>query len=221
MFDGILQHHPDEPVHLDVDKNITPHWCRAYPIPWSQWPKFKTELNRLIKAGVLSPAGCSSWISGTFIIPKKDNTICWVSDFRALHKAIKCNVYPIPRIQDILSHCSGYKFLIKLDISMQYYTRADPSETVRSNLEARILATAWFISSSYIWSNKWNTHLGCIWRISRHEDGVIGGASGSGMGTWVSGDWRKGLGWERGRFKYIGVCLLFGLNWIPLNSSFR
>eukprot|EP00536_Pseudo-nitzschia_multiseries_P001063 jgi/Psemu1/2421/gm1.2421_g len=35
--------------------------------------------------------------------------------------SIQRKVYPIPRIQDILSHHSGYKYLSKMDISMQYY----------------------------------------------------------------------------------------------------
>ena len=33
MFEGILRHYPDEPVHLDVNKSIAPHRYRAYPIP--------------------------------------------------------------------------------------------------------------------------------------------------------------------------------------------
>ena len=54
--------------------------------------------------------------------PKKDGCIHWISDFCALNKALKHKVYPIPRIQDILSHHAGYGVLSKLDISMQYYT---------------------------------------------------------------------------------------------------
>ena len=122
VFDGKLRHYPDEEIHLDVDPNAQPHRSRAYPIPRSQLKRFKQELDRLVQIGVLSPQGRSSWISGSFIIPKKDNTVRWISDFRALNKALKRKVYPIPRIQDILSRRSGYKFLSKLDISMQYYT---------------------------------------------------------------------------------------------------
>lgn len=122
MFDGKLRHYTDETIHLDVDPDARPHRCRAYPIPRSQYKLFKTELDRLVSIGVLSPTGRSSWISGSFIIPKKDNTVRWISDFRALNKALKRKVYPIPRIQDILARRSGYKFLTKLDISMQYYT---------------------------------------------------------------------------------------------------
>ena len=39
-----------------------------------------------------------------------------------MNKAIIRKVYPIPRIQDILNRHPGYKFLTKIDISMQYYT---------------------------------------------------------------------------------------------------
>ena len=122
VFNGKLRHYPDKLIHLDIDPTIKPHRCRAYPIARSQLKLFKQELDRLVKIGVLSPCSRSSWISGTFIIPKKEMCICWISDFCALNKALKCKVYLIPCIQDILSKCSGYAFLTKLDISMQYYT---------------------------------------------------------------------------------------------------
>jgi len=122
VFDGVLKSYTDEEFHLDIDPSVTPHRSRAYQIPRNLIKLFKDELDRLVEIGVLSPQGRSTWISGTFIVPKKDNKVRWVSDFRALNKAIIRKVYPIPKIQDILSRRSGYKFLTKLDISMQYYT---------------------------------------------------------------------------------------------------
>jgi len=71
---------------------------------------------------LLEPCGRSEWIAGTFIIPTKDGRVRWISDFRGLNKALKRKVYPIPRIADILARRSGYAFLSKMDISMQYYT---------------------------------------------------------------------------------------------------
>ena len=83
---------------------------------------FKEELDRLVSIGVLEPTGRAEWIAGTFIIPKKDSKVRWISDFRGLNKWLKRKVYPLPRIADIIARRTGYQFFTKLDISMQYYT---------------------------------------------------------------------------------------------------
>ena len=122
LFNNELDVYPHEKIHLDIDPTVPPHITCAYPVPRSQLQLFKDELDRLVSIGVLEPGGHSEWISGTFITLKKDSHVRWVSDFRALNKAIKHKVYSIPGIQDILSCRNSYKFLSKLDISMQCYT---------------------------------------------------------------------------------------------------
>ena len=122
LFSKELGVFPYEKIHLDIDPTVPASQSRAYAVPHRHMSVFKAELDRLVKEGILAPQGRSEWISGTFIVPKKDGRVRWVSDFRALNKAIKRKVYPIPRIADILARRTGYKFLSKLDISMQYYT---------------------------------------------------------------------------------------------------
>ena len=39
-----------------------------------------------------------------------------------MNKVIKRKVYPLPKITDLLNSRIGYKYLTKLDVSMQYYT---------------------------------------------------------------------------------------------------
>ncbi len=57
----------------------------------------------------------------SFINPKKDGRVQWISNLRQLNKVISRKQYPMPIITDILRKRSGYKFSTKLDISMQYY----------------------------------------------------------------------------------------------------
>ncbi len=69
----------------------------------------------------------SQWASLTFVIPKKDGTVCTVSDFRELNKHIVRKPYPIPKISTILQELEGFTYATALDLNMGYYTiRLDP-----------------------------------------------------------------------------------------------
>ena len=122
LFSVELGKYEGTKVHLEVEDGARPNHAKPYSIPHTQMDLFKKELIRLIKIGVLRPIGATQWASPTFIWPKKDNTVHWLSDFREHNKVLKRRVYPLPNIHEVLTKRSGYKCFSKLDISMSYYT---------------------------------------------------------------------------------------------------
>ena len=122
MFEGTLGVYPHKKFHIDIDPDAKPVYSRPYPVPHIHLKTFKKELDHLVELGVLVPQNESEWASPTFIIPKKDGRVRWISNLRQLNKVIKRKQYPLPVITDILRKRMGYEFFTKLDISMQYYT---------------------------------------------------------------------------------------------------
>ena len=101
LFNNKLKMFTDEQIHLNVDPSVIPHCFHDYAVPHSHKATFKKELERLVQEGVMEKCGRATWVAGTFIIPKKDGQVHWVSDFGALNKALKQKCYPLH-----LSSCS-------------------------------------------------------------------------------------------------------------------
>jgi hypothetical protein len=121
LFCGGLSKFNGKKIHLDLDPTVPSVASHAYTVPERHKRIFKQELDRLVQESVLEPGTRSAWIAGTFIIPKKDGRVHWVSNFCGLNMAIKQKVYPIPIISDMLRCQHKYKYLTKIDLSMQYY----------------------------------------------------------------------------------------------------
>jgi hypothetical protein len=103
LFSGKLGCYLHRKVHLELKQDANPCRCCPYPVPQHHKQVFKEELEQLCEIGVLSHCGTSTWLSPSFIIPKKDGRVCWISDFHKLNEHITQNVYHLPKIQDILN----------------------------------------------------------------------------------------------------------------------
>ena len=110
-----------------VKKDAVPKHHKPFPVPKIHEVTLQNELTRLCKIGVLRKCSDSTWASPTFIIPKKNGTVRFISDFRYVNKCLIRKPYPIPKIADVLQKLEGVKFATSLDLNMGYFTvRLDP-----------------------------------------------------------------------------------------------
>jgi hypothetical protein len=71
---------------------------------------------------VLEFQPASEWASPSFIIPKKDNTVRFISDFREVNKRLVRKPFPIPKISTVLQELEGFTSATARDLNMGYYT---------------------------------------------------------------------------------------------------
>ena len=121
IFDGTLGAWETDEVDFDLKEGSQPFSQRYYPVPHLYKETFKKELDRLVKLGVLEKVQQSEWGSPTFIIPKKDGRVRFISDFRRLNQMLKRKPYPLPRISDTLQQLEGFNYATSLDLNMGYY----------------------------------------------------------------------------------------------------
>ena len=77
-------------------------------------------LKKKLDSGVIQPSN-SDWASLSVLIRKKDGSVCWCVDYRALNKVTRKDAYPLPLIEECLDSLSGVKFMSTLDMNSGYY----------------------------------------------------------------------------------------------------
>ena len=82
---------------------------REFPVPRIHKLMFKQEIDQLEALNVIKKVNRPQWGGPTFLIPKKDRTVCFISDFRELIKRILRQPYLIPKIQDLLLRLRGFR----------------------------------------------------------------------------------------------------------------
>ena len=130
LFDGTLGEWKTKPVHFELKEGATPFHGRPYPVPQVHKAVMKKEVDRMVELGILKWEGESEWASPSFIIPKSNQTVRFITDFRELNKRLKRKPWPLPKITETLQELEGFTFASQLDLNMGYYTiRLDPDSS--------------------------------------------------------------------------------------------
>ena len=78
----------------------------------------KKEVARLVELGVLRKNPTAKYSSPSFIIPKKDNTVRFVSDFRKINAMLDRAPFPTPKIKDLLQSLAGFQWVSAIDLNI-------------------------------------------------------------------------------------------------------
>ncbi|XP_005088965.1 uncharacterized protein LOC101855985 [Aplysia californica] len=102
-----------DPVCLYPAQNVAPH-----PL----LPKVKTEIDRILAEGVISPVTePTEWCSGMVVVPKRNGSVRICVDLTSLNKAVRREVHPLASIDEQLAKFAGSTVFTKLDATRGFW----------------------------------------------------------------------------------------------------
>ena len=90
----------------------------------------RKHLDKMLAAGVIRPSE-SEWASAPVLIRKKDGTVRWCIDYRALNDKTVKDQYPLRLIEDCLDTLSGTEYFSTLDLASGYYQIELEEESIK------------------------------------------------------------------------------------------
>ncbi len=81
LFDGTLGDQKTKPVSFQLNGGASPYHVWAFPVPKIHKDILIKEVERLCKLGVLEWQHYSEWALPSFTVPKKNNTVRFLSNF--------------------------------------------------------------------------------------------------------------------------------------------
>ena len=125
LFQGQLGEWPKMEVTVELTKDAVPFHCgRPIRIPHIHSETLKKEAQRLVDIGVLEVVdgtNAGPWCAPSFIVPKKDGRVRFITDYRELNKSIRRKPWPMPHITDLIQDIGAYTYVTAIDLSMGYY----------------------------------------------------------------------------------------------------
>jgi len=94
------------------------HKMRRTPLGFQD--KEEEHINKLLEIGVIVPS-TSDWASAPVLVKKKDGSMRYCIDYRALNSKTVKDCYPLPIIEDCLDLLYGTQYFSTLDLASGYY----------------------------------------------------------------------------------------------------
>jgi hypothetical protein len=94
LFDSTLINWKIKLVSFQLKEGVSPYHGQAFPLPKIHKDTIMKEVERLCKLGVLERQPASEWALPFFIIPKKDRTVHFLSNFSEVNKRLVRTPFP-------------------------------------------------------------------------------------------------------------------------------
>lgn len=99
----------------------------AYRLARSEKEHVSEYIRSSLESGIIRPP-TSPWSSPILLVQKKDGTKRFCVDYWKLNAVTKKDVFPIPKVEDVLERLAGMKYFTTLDLVQSYYQVAVADE---------------------------------------------------------------------------------------------
>lgn len=96
-----------------------PAYRRMHRFSPMELAEAKQQVGELLEKGWIQPS-TSPYSANVLFVPKKDNTVRMVYDYRALNAITLRNRFPLPRIDDLFDQLHAAKYMSSLDLTGAY-----------------------------------------------------------------------------------------------------
>ena len=125
-WSDVFSHHDLDTGHTEVvthEINLTDETPIKVPhrrIPPHMYEEVRNHLQDMLQAGHIRPSQ-SPWAAPIVLVRKKDNSLRFCVDYRALNQKTIRDAFPLPRIEETMDALCGAKYFSSLDLRAGYW----------------------------------------------------------------------------------------------------